>query len=125
MNGSKANPQKEVNVSACSNSDPDSLSEQFSSKFLYVSNLLVSNRLKVNDDKTHLLPLTSSQTRKARTKANRSLEVSIEKPTATVTPTSSEELLGRWVHRDLKWAEHILEVEEISEHKTFCSKVGW
>ena len=54
---------------SCSDTSPDSLSEKLSSKFFMISDFLVSNRLKLNDDKTHLLLLTSSQTRKARRKA--------------------------------------------------------
>ena len=44
---------------SCSDTSPDSLSEKLSSKFLMISDFLVSNRLKLNDDKTHLLVLTS------------------------------------------------------------------
>ena len=77
-----------------------------------ISDFLVSNRLKLNDDKTHLLLLTSSQTRKARRKAGRSLDVSIATPSATITPSSSEKLLGGWIHQDLKWSEHILDNQE-------------
>ena len=68
-------------------------------------NFLISNRLKLNDDKTHLMVLTSSQTRKA----GKDISVSIVTPSATSTPTPAEKLLGGWVHQDLKWAEHILE----------------
>ena len=70
---------------------------------------LVSNRLRLNDDKTHLMVLTSSQTRKAKYKAGKDIAVSIVTPSATITPTPAEKLLGGWVHQDLKWAEHILE----------------
>ena len=94
---------------SCSNSSPDSVSQQLSTQFLNISNFLVSNRLKLNEDKTHLMVLTSSQSRKARRKTGRDLAVSIVTPSATISPTSSEKLLGGWVHQDLKWAEHILE----------------
>ena len=53
--------------------------------------------------------LTSSQTRKARNKAGKDIGVSIVTPSATITPTPTEKLLGGWVHQDMKWAEHILE----------------
>ena len=94
---------------SCSSTSPESLSDQLSDKFLNISNFLVSNRLKLNEDKTHLMVLTSSQTRKARINAGRDISVSIVTPSATITPTSAEKLLGGWVHQDLKWANHILE----------------
>ena len=94
---------------SCSSTNPASLSQQLSSQFSEISNFLVSNRLKLNEDKTHLMVLTSSQKRR---KAEAGLEVSIDTPSATITPTPSEKLLGGWVHQDLKWAEHILEGEE-------------
>ena len=97
---------------SCSSTDPALLSEKLSDKFLEISDFLVSNRLKLNDDKTHLLVLTSSQTRKARRKADRSLAVSIATPSASVDPSPSEQLLSGWMHQDLKWAEHILGGEE-------------
>ena len=81
-------------------------------KFKTISDFLVSNRLKLNDDKTHLLVLTNSQTRKARAKAGRHLDVVITTPLAAVTPTPAEKLLGGMIHQDLKWAEHVLDGDE-------------
>ena len=94
---------------SCSSTSPDSLTQQLSTQFLNISNFLVSNRLKLNDEKTHLMVLTSSQTRKAKSKAGKDIAVSIVTPSATITPTLAEKLLGGWVHQDLKWADHILE----------------
>ena len=67
-------------------------------KFKTISDFLVSNRLKLNDDKTHRLVLTNSQTRKARAKAGRHLDVVITTPLAAVAPTPAEQLLGGMIH---------------------------
>ena len=49
---------------SCSSNDPNTLSEELSAKFKLISAFLVSNRLKLNDDKTPLLVLTTSQARR-------------------------------------------------------------
>ena len=36
----------------------------------------------------------------------------ITTPSSTVVPTSSEKLLGGWIHQDLKWSEHIQDSED-------------
>ena len=77
-----------------------------------MSDFLVSNRLKLNDDKIHLLVLTSSQTRKARRTAGKSLDVTISTPSTVIDATPSEKLLGGWIHQDVKWSEHILDGQE-------------
>ena len=77
-----------------------------------ISNFLVSNRLKLNEDKTNLMVLTSSQTRKARRRAGKDMDVSIVTTCAQIRPSPTEKLLGGWIHQDLKWAEHILEGDE-------------
>ena len=69
----------------------------------------MSNRLKLNDDKTHLLVLTTSQ---ARRRAGPNLNVVISTPAADISSTSSEKLLGAWIHQDLKWAEHLQDNQE-------------
>ena len=83
---------------SCSNNDPNTLSEELSAKFKLIAAFLVSNRLKLNDDKTHLLVLTTSQARR-RAEAD---HVQISTPTADIVPSSSEKLLGAWIHQDLK-----------------------
>ena len=108
---------------SCSSKSPDSLSQDLSSKFLDISNFLVSNRLKLNEDKTHLMVLTSSQKRKARGRAGKDMEVSIVTPSATISPSPTEKLLGGWIHQDLKWAEHILEGDQ-SLVKSLCTRLS-
>ena len=97
---------------SCSDTSPALLSEKLSSKFIAISDFLVSNRLKLNDEKTHLLVLTSSQTRKARRRAGNDINVVIATPSATIDPSASEKLLGGWIHQDLKWAEYVQDSDE-------------
>ena len=85
------------------------LSKKLSEKFKLLSDFLVSNRLKLNDDKTHLMVLTTSQKRRRNIC---DLQVTITTPTKTVTATPVERLLGGWIDQDLKWAEHILHNKE-------------
>ena len=98
---------------SCSDDDPSSLSDKLSSKFKVLSDFLISNRLKLNDDKTHLMVLTTSQKRKKRgPDLGVAGGVVISTPSTTVSSTSAERLLGGWIHQDLKWAEHIQDNDE-------------
>ena len=88
--------------------DPRELSEKLSSKYKVMAEYLTDNKLKVNDDKTHLLVLTTRQKRRfVDTKS-----VHIDTPTATITPSTVERLLGAQVHQDMRWVEHVLESNE-------------
>ena len=82
----------------------EELTEKLSRKYNVVADFLTDNKLKVNDDKTHLLVMTTRQKRRfidtSRTR--------IHTPSANITPSSSERLLGAEVHQDMKWASHIL-----------------
>ena len=48
---------------SCSDSEPERLSEKLSNKYRVLSEFLVNNQLKLNDDKTHLMVMTTSQKR--------------------------------------------------------------
>ena len=74
-----------------------------------MSEFLVNNRLKLNDDKTHLLVLTTSQTRR---RAGGFENVVISTPAGDISPTPVEKLLGAWIHQDLKWSEHLQNNDE-------------
>ena len=69
---------------------------------------MVNNRLKLNDDKTHLMVMCTSQFRRR----NPILPVEIRTPTEVISVTKSEKLLGAMVHQDLKWTDHILNGED-------------
>ena len=88
-----------------SSKDPEVLSSKLSEKYLAMSEFMVNNKLKLNDNKTHLMVLTTSQYRKR----NRNLKVEIRTPTEIIEPSCAEKLLGGWIHQDMKWSEHLLE----------------
>jgi hypothetical protein len=85
--------------------DPEELSDALSRKYKVMADFLTDNKLKVNDEKTHLLVMTTRQKRRFVNTNN----IYIETPTATITPSTVERLLGAQVHQDLRWVEHILD----------------
>ena len=79
------------------------LAAKMSEKFRQISEFLGSNGLKLNEEKTHILLLTSSQRRRIHSPG-----ISLVTPSATVHSTAAENLLGCTIHQDLKWSEYIL-----------------
>ena len=73
-----------------------------------MAEFLLNNRLKLNDDKTHLLVMTTSQFRRKHP----NLQVEIRTPTEVILASETEKLLGGIVHQNLKWSEHILNGED-------------
>ena len=65
---------------------------------------MLNNRLKLNDNKTHLMVMCTSQYRRK----NPAIQVEIRTATEVITATQSEKLLGAVIHQNLKWTEHIL-----------------
>ena len=85
--------------------DPQQLTDKLSKKYNVMADFLTDNKLKVNDDKTHMLVMTTWQKRRlVDTDSTR-----INTPTSTVTPSPTERLLGAEVHHNLGWREHILD----------------
>ena len=105
---------------SCYNSDPALLSEQLSAKFTVISDFMVSNKLKLNDEKTHLMVMTTSQKRK---KSNPNGQVQLATPTKTIDPSSSEKLLGALIHQDMKWGEHVQDNSE-SLIRSLSTRIG-
>ena len=98
---------------SCSGADIAQLSDQLSVKYNTLSNFLTSNRLKLNDDKTHLMVMSTSQARAVRKDTIKdSRLVVIRTPTKVIQPSESEKLLGCWLHEDMKFAEHIVNSKE-------------
>ena len=83
----------------------EDLSDKLSNKYGIIADFLTANKLKVNDDKTHLLVMSTRQKRYHRDTSR----VTINTPTATITPSSVERLLGAHIHQDMQWREHILD----------------
>ena len=73
-----------------------------------MADFLVSNRLKLNDDKTHLMVMSTSQARAIRKGTMKdSRLVVIRTPTELIEPSETEKLLGCWLHQDMKFIEHL------------------
>ena len=84
-----------------------------------MADFLKDNKLKVNDDKTHMLVMTTWQKRRlVDTDSTR-----INTPTSTVIPSSTERLLGAEVHHNLGWREHILDSDN-SMVKSLNKRLG-
>ena len=91
-----------------SGNDPAQLTQKLSEKYTVVADYLTANKLKVNDEKTHFLLMTTRQRRRfIDTRA-----MTMISPTAVVTTSHVEKLLGAQIHKDMKWKEHIMSNED-------------
>jgi hypothetical protein len=86
--------------------DPEVLSHKLTEKYNHIANYFTDNRLKVNDDKTHLLVMMTKQKRK-----HMHIDVQINTPTEVITASTSERLLGIQIHEGMKWREYIIDTE--------------
>ena len=105
---------------SCSDSDPARLSEKLTYQYGVMSDFLINNQLKLNDDKTHLMVMTTSQKRKNLAQDD---SVFMITPSEVIEKSESEKLLGAWIHEDMKWAEHILNNDE-SLVRSLNTRVG-
>jgi hypothetical protein len=62
----------------------------------------------VNDDKTYLLVMSTRQKRWHRDTTN----ITINTPSAVISSSSVERLLGAQLHHDMKWKDHILDNDD-------------
>ena len=85
-----------------SDTDPDILMEKMNEKYAVLSDYLISNRLKLNDEKTHLVLMTTAENRRIN---NPIIELAAN--SEIVNTTKTEKLLGTFIHQDLKWNEYI------------------
>ena len=67
-----------------------------------MANYLGNSRLKLNDDKTHLLIMTTRQKRRLL-----DINIEINTPTEDIKPIKTEKLLGIIIQDDLRWTEYI------------------
>ena len=79
------------------------LSDILSEKYGYMAEFLTANQLKINDDKTHIMIMTSGRPR-AIEAAN---QVVLRTPTSEVKTIRKEKLLGCVIQNNCKWSEHI------------------
>ena len=78
------------------------MSGKLTEKYKVIANYMTNNRLKLNDDKTHLLVMSTQQKR-----ARGNINVSISTPTEIIQPIKSEKLLGIYIHENMKWSEYV------------------
>ena len=105
--------------------DPEELSEKLSRKYKVMFDYLTDNKLKVNDDKTHLLVMTTRQKRRFVDTSS----VTITTPTAIISPSKVEKLLGVPIHQDMRWVEHVLDgneslVKALNKRLAALKKIG-
>ena len=86
-----------------SDKDSASLSANLSRKYMVISQFMVNNKLKLNDDKTHLLVMDRGPSTD---------QVNITTPSEIIQPSSCEKLLGCWMSKDMTWTEFIKENKE-------------
>ena len=86
-----------------SDPDPEVLATKLSETYKIMADFLGFNCLKVNDDNTHTLVMTTSQLRRKRNNLNILVEIGEE----LSQPSEVERLLGAYVHMNLKWGEMI------------------
>ena len=85
-----------------SSQDQDHLKQKLNEKYTVMASYLGNNRLKLNDDKTHLLIMTTKQKQRIL-----NIDIQISTPNEEIRPIKSERLLGIYIQDDLKWSEYI------------------
>ena len=83
----------------CTESRPAELSIKLTNQYKVIAEYMRNNKLKLNDDKTHLIVMDTGQSR-VRNQASRLVE--IRTATETIRPSSKEKLLGCLVDEHLK-----------------------
>ena len=87
--------------------DPEELSTSLSDKFRGVSEFLNANRLKLNEEKTQLLLMST-----AARKRSQNVHIEIQTSTGTVNEVPTAKLLGINIYEDMKWADYIVKNED-------------
>ena len=85
-----------------SSKSQDDLKQKLNDKYSAMADYLGNNRLKLNDDKTHLLIMTTQQKQRII-----NINIKINTPTEEIHPIKSEKLLGIYIQDNLKWSEYI------------------
>ena len=82
---------------------------------------LGNSRLKLNDDKTHLLIMSTKQRQRVL-----DIRTQISTPNEEIKPIKTEKLLGIFIQNDLKWNEYLIHNEKkpykAIDIKTKCFK---
>ena len=86
-----------------STKDLEMLKSKLHSSYNTMANYLANNRLKLNDDKTQLLVMTTKQKRSLHR-----FDVEIDTGSEVIMPVRTTKLLGIEIQDDLKWSQYIL-----------------
>ena len=89
--------------------DCEVLRKYLSMYYVLLENFYTINKLKINDDKTHLVVITSSQKR-ARTQSANLVE--IRTPDKIIKPQKNEKLLGCRIQDDMRWTQYLRDNDE-------------
>ena len=87
---------------AVSSADQDILQQKLNAKYEVLANYMANNRLKLNDEKTHLLIMSTRQKLRLT-----NIKVEISTKNEVIKPIESEKLLGIIIQNDLKWSGYI------------------
>ena len=87
---------------AVSSADQDILEQKLNAKYEVLANYMANNRLKLNDEKTHLLIMSTRQKLRVT-----DIKVKISAKNEVIKPIESEKLLGIIIQNDLKWSGYI------------------
>ena len=90
-----------------SSQDQDTLQQKLNDRYSTMANYLGNSRLKLNDDKTHLLIMTTKQKQRVL-----NIRTKINTPNEVIKPIRTEKLLGIIIQNDLKWNEYLLHSEK-------------
>ena len=90
-----------------SGKDPIELSAKLSEKFEIVSDYLKSNKLKVNEEKTQLLLMTTEQNRRKNNPT-----ITLTTNSGEIEPMENATILGGLVDQNLKWKEFIVDADK-------------
>ena len=93
----------------CTSSDHSQLSDNLSNQYSKIADFLGDNRLKLNEDKTHLIVIATQQNRIRSQSANM---VQLRTGSAPIKPIETQKLLGCWIQDDLKFNNHIRDSED-------------
>ena len=79
-----------------------------------ILNYMATNKLKANDDKTHILVIAHGQ--------RGTEELTFKIGEAEIKESSSEKLLGAWIKNDLSWTKHLKKLEDELHYRLFKIK---
>ena len=108
-----------------SSQDQDTLEQKLNERYNVLANYMGNNRLKLNDDKTHLLIMATKQKQRLI-----NINVKINTSTEEIKPIKSEKLLGIFIQDDLKWTDYIQNnekslIKQLTSRLNALRLIGW